>query len=167
MIRKNREKPATRAIFTIVTVLSATIASKSQADAAPTLVPELKFSDFYRMPIGPRGLEVSQRLLSLNGHTVQMRGYMVRQELPVPGLLILSPVPVELGDADESLSDDLPPTVVFVHFDDRSVPHSRGVLQLTGTLSVGARNEADGHVSQVQLNVDPDQLPVNQPADQP
>jgi hypothetical protein len=92
---------------------------------------------------------------------------MAHQVTPVPGLLILSPIPVELGEADESLSDDLPPTVVFVHFDDRSVPYFRGVLQLTGTLSVGARDEADGHVSQVQLNVNPMQLPVSESPTQP
>lgn len=117
---------------------------------------DLLFRDFFAMPVGPRGLQPSEELLSLNGKVVRMRGYVAHQESPTAGVFILSPLPVELGDADEGLADDLPPAVVFVHAGDRSSPYIAGVVQVTGTLEVGPQNEADGRVSQVRLVLYPD-----------
>ncbi|MGH9884568.1 MAG: hypothetical protein ACREBE_03515, partial [bacterium] len=71
-------------------------------------VSELRFGEIFEMPVGPRGLEPSAKLLELDGKHVRMRGYMVRAETPTPGVFILSPFPVALGDEDESLADDLP-----------------------------------------------------------
>jgi hypothetical protein len=71
---------------------------------------------------------------------------------------ILAPLPLKLGDEDESFADDLPPAVVFVHFttqQDRVSRHIPGLLELTGTLSVGNFAETDGRVSAVRLTVDP------------
>jgi hypothetical protein len=110
------------------------------------------------MPVGSRGLEPSSRLIDLDKKLVRIRGYMAHQELPTPGVFILAPLPVELGDADDSLSDDLPPAVVFVHFDGPAQSKAAGLLQITGTLSVGPRDEADGHVSQVRAYLDASQL---------
>jgi hypothetical protein len=118
---------------------------------------DLLFRDFYRMPVGPRGLEPTDKLLRLNGQPVRIRGYMAHQELPMAGLFVLSPLPVSMGDEDDSLADDLPPSVVFVHLDGQSprpVPHVPGIVQVTGVLSLGPREEADGHVSHVRLLVD-------------
>lgn len=123
-------------------------------DGDATATAELLFRDFFQMPVGPQGLQPSPRLTALNGQTVRIRGYMVHQDAPSPGLFILSPLPVALGDADESLSDDLPPAVVFVHFDGPAQPYVAGLLQVTGMLSVGAHDERDGHVSQVRLRLD-------------
>jgi hypothetical protein len=128
------------------------------SEGAATSVPDLSFRDFYKMPVGPRGLEASPTLVDLDGKTVRMRGYMVHQDVPLPGVFILSPLPVELGDADESLSDDLPPNVVFVHFDAEPLPYVRGEIEVVGQLDVGAQNEADGHVSQARLTLDAAQL---------
>ena len=88
---------------------------------------------------------------------------MARQSTPVPGLLVLSPLPVELGDEDESLSDDLPVTATFVHLAagqaQVAVPYLPGLLQFTGILQVGPSGEADGHVSSFRLLLDtPDSL---------
>jgi hypothetical protein len=124
----------------------------------PPTPEELLFRDFFRMPVGSRGLEPSSRLIDLDEKLIRIRGYMAHQELPTPGVFILSPLPVELGDADESLSDDLPPAVVFVHFDGPAHPYVAGLLQLTGTLHVGPHDEADGHVSQVRAHLDASQL---------
>lgn len=127
------------------------------ADVPPQASAEdLLFRDFFAMPVGPRGLQPSEELLHLSGKVVRMRGYVARQESPTAGVFILSPLPVELGDADEGLADDLPPAVVFVHSGDRPAPYVRGVVQVTGTLEVGPQNEADGRVSQVRLFLDPD-----------
>lgn len=119
---------------------------------------ELKFRDFFKMPIGPQGLEISEKLLGLNGKRVRIVGYMANAESPVPGMFVLSPLPVELGDEDESLSDDIPPSALFVHLDADTfvVPHMPGLVRVSGTLSVGNQEEADGHVSMVRLRLDPE-----------
>jgi hypothetical protein len=121
-------------------------------------VAELKFHDFFKLPIGPRGLEPTQKLLQLNGQRVRITGYMARQENPTAGLFILTPLPVAMGDEDDSLADDLPAAVVFVHIEpqaDRIVPYVSGLLKLSGTLQLGSQDEADGHVSTVRLILDP------------
>lgn len=132
------------------------IASDEQNRSAED-VTDLLFRDFYKMPVGPRGLEPTEKLVRLNGRQVRMRGYMAHQEIPMAGIFVLSPLPVEMGDEDDSLADDLPPSVVFVHLDGQSprpVPHVPGIVQATGVLSLGPREEPDGHVSHVRLLVD-------------
>ena len=124
----------------------------------PAGLTDLKFRDFFKSPVGRKGLEVSDKLLGLNGKHVRILGYMAKAESPTPGVFVLSPLPVELGDEDESLSDDLPPSAVFVHMDAENlvVPNIPGLIKLTGTLSVGNQDEADGHVSIVRLHLDPE-----------
>lgn len=135
----------------------ASIRVRAELPAVPG-VADLKFRDFFAMPIGPRGLAPSSRLLALNGQRVRIVGYMARQDEPTPGLVILAPLPVVLGDQDESFADDLPASVVYVHLAeahrDRAVPHLDGLLQFTGTLRLGAQREADGRVSFVRLALD-------------
>jgi len=137
------------------------------ASPAPTLVstfseasrelPDLKFREFFKLPNGPRGLEPTERLKSLAGRRVAIVGYMVRQDVPANDFFVLSPVPVSLGDQDESLADDLPASVVFVHF---QAPGATppvflpGLLRVCGTLILGAQEESDGHVSSVRLQLD-------------
>ncbi|TAK97379.1 MAG: hypothetical protein EPO09_04175 [Aquabacterium sp.] len=154
--------------FSLVTEAQATLANmalppKAVAVQAPLAAPpkdveHLKFQDMFKAPVGPQGLEPSARLLSLHGRKVRMVGYMATQEESKAGMLILAPMPVNLGDEDESLSDDLPGNAVFVHlarpYAARLVPNLQGLLQFTGTLSVGAFEEADGHVSAVRLELD-------------
>lgn len=116
----------------------------------------IKFGEFFRMPIGPFGLEPSEKLLALNGKPVRLVGYMVKEETPTAGRFLFSPLPVALGDEDESLSDDLPATTVSVHLNSsKNAPYIAGLIQLTGTLEVGAKDEADGRVSSVRLVLDP------------
>ncbi|MFX6296441.1 hypothetical protein ABTF71_19690, partial [Acinetobacter baumannii] len=70
-------------------------------------------------------------------------------------MFILSPLPVSIGGEDESLSDDLPPSAVFVHLQGpaalKVVPNFRGLIHVTGVLNVGAQEEPDGRVSSVRL----------------
>jgi hypothetical protein len=124
----------------------------------PAGATDLKFRDFFKLPVGPKGLEATEKLLSLNDKRVRLIGYMAQQELPTPGVFVFSPVPVSLGDEDESLADDLPASVVFVHLQgsgDKPIPFVPGLIKLTGTLRVGAFEEIDGHVAQVRLMLDP------------
>lgn len=130
----------------------------SPLGAAPDGVQDLKFAEIFQSPIGPRGLVPSARLLALHGSTVRLVGYMVRQTVPSAGRLILAALPVTLGDEDEPLADDLPPSAVFVHLAgaaaDAQLPHLRGLIRLQGRLSVGPLTEPDGHVSMVRLMLD-------------
>ncbi|GAO37322.1 hypothetical protein SCT_2743 [Sulfuricella sp. T08] len=124
----------------------------------PPGVTDLKFHDFFKMPVGPGGLVPSEKLLGLNGKHVRIIGYMAQQETPSTGVFILSPIPVVMGDEDEGLADDLPPNVVFVHLEknDHVVPFIPGLLKLSGILSVSSQEEADGRVSSVRLLLDPE-----------
>lgn len=129
-----------------------------QDEARKPAAAELKFGEMVRMPIGPHGLEPSDKLLALDGRRVRMIGYMAGAEAPMAGRIVLTPLPVSLGDEDESLSDDLPASAVFVHLGGAGsryvVPNLKGLLQLTGTLRVGPQEEPDGHVSTVRLLLD-------------
>jgi hypothetical protein len=121
-------------------------------------VTDLRFRDLYRMPVGPRGLEPSARLTALSGQRVRMVGYMAQLTDAPPGLLILSPLPVSLSDEDESYADDLPATAVYVHLAPGHgvVPSLPGLLAFQGRLETGAQAEADGRISFVRLQLDPE-----------
>lgn len=119
-------------------------------------VSELKFSEFVVNPVGPRGLAFTDKLIKLDGQRVRLLGYMVRQESGLPGKFLFTAIPVQLHDHDSS--DDLPPAVVYVSVPtclDRAVPYAPGLMLLTGTLSVGHHEEADGRLSFVRLSLDP------------
>lgn len=136
------------------------ISARTATSAAPQPGVELRFADFFKRPVGPAGLEPGERLLALAGQRVRIVGYMAAAALPMRGRIVLAPVPVELGDEDEHLADDLPPQAVFVHLSGPGasavVPNYRGLLALTGRLEVGPREEPDGHVSAVRLMLDAD-----------
>ena len=122
----------------------------------PPGVTELKFSEFFVSPVGPRGLELTAKLLSLNGKRVRMLGYMVRNERGLPGQFLFAAIPVQLHDHDSS--DDLPAALVHVSVPNslnQQVPYAPPLMLLTGTLDVGPREEADGRNSLVRLAVDP------------
>src|SRR5687767_11435823 len=115
----------------------------------PKGVAELKFSEFLAGPIGPRGLELTDKLKALDGKRVRILGHMVRQEHATKGWFLLTPVPVQLHDHDSS--DDLPPACVRVDLPSAiEVAYTPQLLLLTGTLSVGNREESDGRISMVR-----------------
>lgn len=136
----------------------AKLAVKGPLHAAPAGVTDLKFAELFKLPVGDKGLQPTDKLLALQGKPVRMVGYVANAEEPTPGMLILSPLPVVLGDDDEKLVDDLPPTAVFVHlspvFAKYPTPNFSGLIQLTGRLETGALEEADGHVSHIRLRLD-------------
>lgn len=124
----------------------------------PQGVTNIKFHDFFKMPIGKRGLELNDKFLSLNGQRVRILGYMAKAESPTSGMFVLSSLPVQLGDEDESLSDDLPANSIFVHTSPNKfvVPYITGLINLVGTLNIGSQLESDGHVSMARLILDQD-----------
>jgi hypothetical protein len=124
----------------------------------PADVTELKFGEMVKMPIGPKGLEPTDKLLNLQHKRVRMVGFMAKQDAATPGMLVFTPMPLALGAEDESLSDDLPGNAVFVHLNNAQTvpPYLPGLIQLTGVLEVGAKEESDGHVSSYRLLLDAD-----------
>jgi hypothetical protein len=124
----------------------------------PAEMAELQFKDFFVMPIGPRGLEMAPKLLALDARRVRILGYMAQQEDPHPGFFMLAPVPVDIAGASDGMADDLPPATLFVHLPPSqattAVPHQAGLLVLTGTLSLGNREESNGRISMVRLQLD-------------
>jgi len=152
----------------------------------PAGVQELNFKDFFKMPVGDYGLEVTDRLHALDGQRVRMVGYMVFEDLTrcnsctvprtaggrpvpawmeatVPGRMMFTFRPCAVSFSHYGLSDDLPPQTVFVTVPDKVgqlVPFTPGPMLLTGILSVGSKKEMDGRISVVRLDLD---LPAEPP----
>jgi hypothetical protein len=150
-------------------------ASAAITNTLPPLPPgvtELKFNEFFRQPIGPRGLEDTDKLRALDGQRIRILGYMVRQEQPVPRGFMIAPQPISLHEDEFGLCDDLPAALLHVFTDataPEETPYTPGLLLLTGKLSVGNRTEIDGRISTVRLQLDPptpeQQLAAAQAAD--
>ena len=137
----------------------ATLAVHKTLGPPPAGVVELKFRDVFKLPVGPKGLEPTDKLLALDGKRVRIVGYMVRQSPAPKGTFLFSPLPVSLGDEDEGLADDLPPATLRIDLGakttDLAVPMLSGLLQFTGTLHVGMRvDPATGRSTSAQLALD-------------
>lgn len=144
-------------------LLALTVVWSGLASAAARAEPEardLPFAQFFQQPIGPRGLQPTAALRAADGQRVRLVGYMVQQEQPQPGRFLLAPRPVTMSEHADGDADDLPPATVTVLLDaaraHHLVPHRPGRLAIIGRLSVGRAEEADGRVSWVRLQLDPE-----------
>ncbi len=121
--------------------------------------PELRFRDIFQFPAGPRGLEPSAKVLALNGQRVRITGYMVAQQEPPMGRFFLTPRPLHMSEDADGDADDLPPNTVVVLMpaaeQQLALPHTPGLLQLTGTLLYGRHQLGDGRVVWLRLQLDP------------
>src|SRR3954468_9326981 len=84
------------------------------ASASQKGIVELKFEDFFASPIGPRGLELTEKVRSLDGKRVRIVGFMVRQEKSYRGVFIMAPLPVQTDEDHYGAGDDLPPATLYV-----------------------------------------------------
>jgi hypothetical protein len=120
----------------------------------------LAFRQFYKLPVGSHGLEISDVLRSANGQERKIVGYMVQQERPHLGRFLLSPRPVQMSEHADGEADDLPAALVTVYLDasqsDWAVPYTRGLISLTGAIEVGRLEETDGRVSWVRMRLSPE-----------
>jgi len=173
---RNQTTVSPRAVSAIPVHASATGAvSATTSNINPTLmtntlpplppgVSELRFNEFFRQPIGPRGVEPTPKLRSLDGRRIRILGYMVRQVKPMEHCFLLAARPVTVNEVEYGFADDLPVTTLHVITASETLavtPFTPGPLLLTGKLSVGNRVEADGRVSTVRLFMDapsPEQL---------
>jgi hypothetical protein len=157
------------------------VAKPAELPPLPAGAEELKFAAFFKLPVGPRGLELTDRLKSLDGKRVRILGHMVKEDLTpcnscpvtptkgkralpawmefvVPGRMMFTEQPAMVSHAHYGLADDLPPQTVFVTVPDKFgelVPYTPGPMLLTGVLSVGNKPEPDGRISVVRLTIDP------------
>lgn len=145
----------------------------------PEGVAELKFEDFYKMPVGPLGLELTEKIKALKGKRVRIAGFQVVEkvsvcnaepnakdpvklaramiEASVPGRMMVTALPESVNYSHYGLCEDLPPQVLFVTVPEaygESMPQLQGPLMLTGTLDLGNKVEPDGRVSNVRLTLD-------------
>ena len=131
----------------------------SENTAPPAGVQDLVFSDYYVMPVGPLGLEPTEKLLALRAKRVRLVGYMVHEEEPASGVFMLTPRPVQLAEVADGPADDLPATTVFVHLpahdQQRVIPYRAGPWVLTGTLELGAQPESNQRMSYTRLRLAP------------
>ena len=110
----------------------------------PPGVVDLPWNVFFKTPVGPLGLQLTDRIKELNGKKVRLLGYMVRREAPTPGILFLTPVPTSIEE-DEAGFSDLPPQVVRVSVPSAKtqiIPYTGRPLLLTGTLTIGNHEES-------------------------
>lgn len=127
----------------------------------------LRLTDFFQMPVGPKGLVVSEQARQAHGQQVRLVGYVVQQEVATLGQFLLTPRPVLMSQHADGEADDLPPATVFVRLapdqQDWAVAHARGLVEVTGTFDVGRKEEADGRVSWFRLQLGPDAVRAMNP----
>jgi hypothetical protein len=120
-------------------------------------VTELRFRDFFRLPLEPVGLDISDTLRRADGQTIRLVGYMVQQESPEPGCFMLAPHPVQTSPHADGEADELPAATVMVYLNseqcDWVVPHVPGLVSVSGRLGVRRPEEQDGRVLWVRLQL--------------
>ena len=122
--------------------------------------PILHFGDLLQHPIGPHGLEITQKAKSIHGQNVRLRGYMVKSEEDSIGQFYFAPLPIQLSEHADGPANDLPASAVLVKLDPSqakwAISHKAGALVLEGILRIERHEDAQGTVSWFQL-----QLPVH------
>ena len=137
-----------------------------QLPPLPDGVTQITFADFFKLPVGRKGLEFTSTIKALDGRRVRILGYMVAQCAPIPGQFMLTATPQTTHEHEYGLCDDLPAATLFVIMQEKQseiVPHTPGLLLLTGVLNLGTREEPDGRVSTVRLLLDP-RAPASAPS---
>jgi len=122
--------------------------------AGTTEIVRLAFTNLYKSPIGPRGLEYTDTIRSAAGRKVRFEGYMVRQASPIPYSILLSPLPLTLHEKEYGLAEDLPASAVHVFLRKSPTPFLRpirGLVAVEGMLEIGPREEGDGRISHARL----------------
>lgn len=153
-----RETPHGRVPSALILAACSVFGTAAFADAGLPVASDLSLKEIFKLPIGSLGLEPTQKVRSLAGKRVRLFGYMVHEESPVNGRMLLAPLPVQLSEVADGPADDLPPATVFVHLPPqdalRRVAHRPGLWVLEGILEVGDREESDGRISYLRLLLD-------------
>jgi hypothetical protein len=123
----------------------------------------MTFQEFFKSPIGPRGMEFTPKALALQGQVVSLSGFMVKTDLLRQGRFFLAPKALEVNEADDGPANDLPVHTVLVKLDPSQaslvLAHQEGVMRIEGKLDIGREENTLGEVSWIRLLASP--LPVN------
>jgi hypothetical protein len=118
----------------------------------------IAFSDFFRLPIGPRGVEPTPTLLQLKDKRVELTGFMVGQEQMPVGYFLLTPRPLRLSEHADGDADDLPVNTVAVLLpasdQQLAITLIHKPMKLTGILKLGYHAMPDGRVVWLRLLID-------------
>ena len=113
----------------------------------------------FKMPIGAKGLEFDDQFKLLNNQYVQITGFIVKSDEPVPGKFLLSIRPVQLNEHADGEANDLPPSTVQVLLDptqsDSMIPYKSGLQTFRGILSIGRLEGSDQPISWIRLQLPP------------
>ena len=77
-------------------MISTQVRSQVRLDAEE--VTTIRLQSFFKMPIGPKGLDVSKKILNTSGQKIRLTGYMAQNELPKQGVFMFSQRPVQLSE---------------------------------------------------------------------
>lgn len=123
-------------------------------------LPELQLGDLLQAPPQGMGSPQGEAVRQAHSQSVRLAGYMVKQATPTPGRFMLTPSPVQLGQAAQGDAMDLPASTVVVHLAASQqhwvVAHVRGLLEVSGLLSVGQAEDHVGQLTWVHLQLAPD-----------
>jgi hypothetical protein len=120
----------------------------------------LEFQSFFKMPVGPKGLEVTDKVTQANGQFVRLQGFMVKTETPMHGSFVLSPRPVQLSEHADGDANDLPASVCWIYLDSTQknwiVPHAPGPISVEGIFSFKRMEAPDGSIGWFHLQLKSD-----------
>jgi hypothetical protein len=142
---------------------------RSQARWSDSQARPLELQAFFKLPIGPKGLEVTQKVLDASGHLVRLTGFMVKNEMPLQGAFMLAPRPIQLSEHADGDANDLPASVCWVYLDNSQknwlVPHIPGPVTVEGHFTLKRVEAPDGSISWFHLQLAPDAISVVQQED--
>lgn len=122
--------------------------------AAPAEAEELSFDEIYS-GYSADGLTFSDKILSLEGGTVTVSGYMAPPLTPTIHFFVLTEVPMSVCPFCSS-DADWPDNIIVVKVDDpiTALPYDTPIT-VTGTLEIGSEtDEETGFVSQLRVHAD-------------
>ena len=129
----------------------------------------LELQSFFKLPMGPKGLEVTDKVKQASGQQVRMTGFMVKNELPTHGAFMLAPRPVQLSEHADGDANDLPASVCWVYLDssqkDWLVPYIPGPVTVEGLFMFKRLEATDGSVAWFHLHLAPDAVSAVQTED--
>jgi hypothetical protein len=143
-------------VWILVAITSVGFPSAAFAAGGKHVVTPLKFAEIFKRPVGPNGLELTDTVRALEGRQVRVVGYVVAQGDDAATLL-LAPLPVALGDEDEGMADDLPPSTIALHSSTRKpLPRVQGLVEVVGELELVPREDpSTGRVISAHVSAHP------------
>lgn len=141
----------------LVILLSATVnARQAQTTTKPPSADQpttLAFNEFFEP--STQGLKPSRKLIGLQHKRVKLTGFMAQMESELEGAFFLVPRPI-FSDEEGGGNADIPPEAVLVIVPFRlheNIPFVQGLLEVTGVIEVGNKEE-NGRVSSIRLIMD-------------